>query len=306
MKRKHGAIKTILQINFSQWRHDDKIWIVFSVLLVLLTVCFVRIPFFCLENNAKVSPFLLSLIFISGMNGNGNIKILVLFGSVLLFSDAPFMFPGLTNVLYRCGRRSWCKGECLYIVLASAIYVGIIALFTVLIALPCIDLSGGWGSFFEILNNQMKENPALGLKIMPGIYLPSAVGYSEQQAVQVFLFTFPMFILQVIFLGLLVYILNLILKKSGPGIAVAAGLILLDPVLNYFMNDHLWWLYLLSPVNWSSMWLLEEFSGRGYLTREIVFGALTGLVVLEAALIRILSGNIDIPETISNTMNDID
>ena len=269
------SVFAVLKGSFGKWKRDDRVWLVFILTAVLLCVYMIRLPIYGKEIGGTITPFMLPFIFTEQINGNGNLKVLIFFGFILLMSDTPSLQANRHIVVIRCGRKNWWLGECIYVLCTAFIYVMYISILSSLFTLPLCTSDGSWGT----LPDRIARSDSLRSSLLPGIVMPKAQ-ISRITAAQAFIYAFSTFYLLSVFLGILILTLNLCTKSLGVGISVAAFLVLLDPVINYMMDDFSWHLYLFSPVNWSSMDLLKEFSGKGYLTGKWVYTALMLIIII--------------------------
>lgn len=151
-------------------------------------------------------------------NHNINMLLLVI-GWILIISDAPFIKGNIYLILYRSNRTRWNMGMMLYIMLQAFLYVTCIAVVSVLVS-SIWGFSGNmWSS--PVYNLAMDKANNLGVEynitfhwtnIMENMTVPQAFGIS-------FLFMW----LYLVFLGVLLYVCNLLLKEIY-GIIIVFGI----------------------------------------------------------------------------------
>ena len=82
---------------------------------------------------------------------NRLLQIMITLGSVLIFCDAPFITAQTKDYLIRTGRKKWFWGQVSYILMASCLYAACLLLLSVLLLLPNIEFSAGWGRVVNTL-----------------------------------------------------------------------------------------------------------------------------------------------------------
>ena len=241
MKDGFKSATIIATLNLLSWKKDYRIWSVGTVIMVLIIRYLIGVPLYALPNGKTSTALLLPVLLADAMNSNGLLKVLIFFGGILLFCDAPFLKDNKWFLIHRAGRRRWWKGECLYIAIASFIYMAFIA--------AC--------SFLVVL--------VLYSKVYPKNVISSTTVWNAA------FYSYMVSSLTVMLLGYLVYAFNVVTGKNWPGILAASCLVLADPVVIYFYNEQTSWMMLFSPVNWSSIENLKKYSGEGMLTSVYVY-----------------------------------
>ena len=157
MKDGFKSATIIATLNLLSWKKDYRIWSVGTVIMVLIIRYLIGVPLYALPNGKTSTALLLPVLLADAMNSNGLLKVLIFFGGILLFCDAPFLKDNKWFLIHRAGRKGWWKGECLYIAIASFIYMAFIAACSFLVVLPCLEWNG-WGSIWEISANKLKNH----------------------------------------------------------------------------------------------------------------------------------------------------
>ena len=243
MKDGFKSATIIATLNLLSWKKDYRIWSVGTVIMVLIIRYLIGVPLYALPNGKTSTALLLPVLLADAMNSNGLLKVLFL--------------------IHRAGRKGWWKGECLYIAIASFIYMAFIAACSFLVVLPCLEWNG-WGSIWEISSNKLM-NYVLYSKVYPKNVISSTTVWNAA------FYSYMVSSLTVMLLGYLVYAFNVVTGKNWPGILAASCLVLADPVVIYFYHEQTSWMMLFSPVNWSSIENLKKYSGEGMLTSVYVY-----------------------------------
>ena len=74
---------------------------------------------------------------------------MVYFGVIVLFCNAPFCDTTLYSVIARSKKKAWWLGNCLYIMVASAVYLLYFCLICAVISIPVITFKPFWGSVVQ-------------------------------------------------------------------------------------------------------------------------------------------------------------
>ena len=169
-------------------------------------------------------------------------------------------------------------GMIFYVFFASFLYMSFIFILSLLCVLPSMSVSELWGSsLYQLEDGDVWERfryvrtLLFPTQVMRKIYPAYAMGYTLLTGW-----------LSFSFLGLLILAVNLATKRKEWGVTLAAGLVMLDPVIAWFAS----WgpakahLILYSPVNWTSMEHLATIRGAGSLSVFYVMGMYLSLIFL--------------------------
>lgn len=278
MKDGFKSATIIATLNLLSWKKDYRIWSVGTVIMVLIIRYLIGVPLYALPNGKTSTALLLPVLLADAMNSNGLLKVLIFFGGILLFCDAPFLKDNKWFLIHRAGRKGWWKGECLYIAIASFIYMAFIAACSFLMVLPCLEWNG-WGSIWEISSNKLM-NYVLYSKVYPKNVISSTTVWNAA------FYSYMVSSITVMLLGYLVYAFNVVTGKNWPGILAASCLVLADPVVIYFYHEQTSWMMLFSPVNWSSIENLKKYSGEGMLTSMYVYAVILSICAILMMVIK--------------------
>lgn len=284
------AAVVIARQNLAEWRKNDRILVLLILTAMLICIYIGKLPVYALTHNEKNTLFLMPLLFTEAINANGLLKVLLFFGTILLFCNAPFLDEHKYFLILRSRRSGWWMGEVLYVIAGSFAYVLEIFLISILLALPAASIGQGWG---ESVMTAFDASLETYLQIFTGISLPPELIMNVTPEIAIW-YTFFVSWLVMVLLGLLIYCINLYSGKSWPGVAVAVFLVVLDPVLQYTQTTYNAFDLLLSPVSWSSIENLQKYSGIGMLTVPYVILAGWGLAALLILLIARKSKRMDI------------
>ena len=82
---------SIMMTNFLKWKHDYRVWFVFLMEGFLVGQSMSGLIRYALFMKKTVTPFLLPFLFFDASIANGLLKVMVYFGVIVLFCNAPFL-----------------------------------------------------------------------------------------------------------------------------------------------------------------------------------------------------------------------
>ena len=263
-------LKSVCVINIKKWFTNPRIYILGLIMGVVL-ICY-SYDYYKVSSEIGYGVNILGL-FVSVYGGApGFTRIMTLFGSVLLFCDAPFMDENQQFVYLRLGRKRWVAGTIIYVFVASFIYTLYLILALALGVLPNIGISAEWGELFEVTS----INSGI---IKAGITQKVLMDYSVLTS---FLYMFDAVFLSCVIIGLVMYIVALFAKK-GECILVGCGIIIIEGVGLYFTENISNILFHISPLSLMQIWCLDDGSGNSYypdMNFGIVFYVVVTIVLL--------------------------
>ena len=244
-------LKSVCVINIKKWFTNPRIYIL-GLIMGLVLICY-SYDYYKVSSEIGYGVNILGL-FVSVYGGApGFTRIMTLFGSVLLFCDAPFMDENQQFVYLRLGRKRWVAGTIIYVFVASFIYTLYLILALALGVLPNIGISAEWGELFEVTS----INSGI---IKAGITQKVLMDYSVLTG---FLYMFGAVFLSCVIIGLVMYIVALFAKK-GECILVGCGIIIIEGVGLYFTENISNILFHISPLSLMQIWCLDDGSGNSY------------------------------------------
>ena len=140
---------SIMMTNFLKWKHDYRVWFVFLMEGFLVGQSMSGLIRYALFMKKTVTPFLLPFLFFDASIANGLLKVMVYFGVIVLFCNAPFCDTTLYSVIARSKKKAWWLGNCFYIMVASAVYLLYFCLICAVISIPVITFKPFWGSVVQ-------------------------------------------------------------------------------------------------------------------------------------------------------------
>ena len=229
-------------LQIRNWKSTPRIWIVFIFIIIFLE-SYKSYGNFCVENHMAMSPWIYSLIF----SDEGSV--FVFFSNIiLLFANAPFMEEYQLFYFMRCGKKKWYTSQILYIFLASIIYFSTIFLVSIIYLSPYMSFQTEWGKIFMTISRNITQ---------------FSIVVERFSAITATVYSLAIHVLIGVFLGLLLFDLNLLFKR-GVGIMCALFFVILSYVLGYVEIGQslmsLIWRYV-SPISWARMSFYHEGIG---------------------------------------------
>lgn len=247
----------IVDYQFKRWRKDYRIYVLAILIFILLAKNIAGILEFSYETGYRINPWIFPVLLESYFVSMGLLKVLLLFGMVLLFCDAPFYDAMKPYLIIRCGRRAGCIGEIIYIAAASFLYVLYVWGMSLLCLIPRISFHMKWGKVLGTL--AMTE---AGGNYAPTLCFNSQM-ISSYQPLEATILTFVNMWLFGIVIGLCIYTANILMKSKSVGVVLVSFFILMDPVFSYLGQARNFWF---SPASWVSISRLNRISGSEYPT----------------------------------------
>lgn len=180
-----------------------------------------------------IFPFLISDIYF---------VILFMASVVYYYSDVPFMKDWTMYQVIRTGRVKWACGQIGSIIFSSFVFILIAIFETILILLPDITLSEGWG---KILYTLSMTNAASEYRIPFSVPYDIITKFEPIQAVGIVIL---MGGLVIAFIGLLMFTLSLYISRLCANIVAMLFVVL--PIVLENIGDVVPWLVYCSPVSW--------------------------------------------------------
>lgn len=231
-----------------KWKNDPRIWSAALLVCLFEWTKIEPIKELCMELEISVSNWYFPFLFTDEIN-----TMFFFFGILILFCDAPFVDRQQMLVVIRSGKKNWFRGKIMYVFVASILYFSWMYLVSLLEFFPYVGFSTEW----EMILTELSENGyTYGIQ---GIHpLPSAV-VEALSPMQAWLMAYLVCVLLSVFLGLLIFALNLN-QKHNIGVGAALAVILVNGLKNSLIVDAEKKLAYLSPIGWADieMFLLEE------------------------------------------------
>ncbi len=251
--------------NFKKWAVNPRMYVVFLLAAGYTAMMLRCISDFCKSSGYKITPWVFPFFIAQPYS-----LLMILLGLILLFCDAPFMESEQPYIILRVGRKTWTAGQIIYIAAASAIYFLVVAILTILVLLPHLSLESSWG---RVINSFSQNGASRYGVVIPFDYAIT----STFTPIQAMLLEYLLCWLAGVFLGLLLFVLNLAISRSAGVIATAAF-----AVFPLFVRRSDYWLHYISPCSWTSLSVVN-FSGASSFPSP--FYVFSGFFLLIASLV---------------------
>lgn len=239
-------------INFRKWVVNPKIYTLFALILVFNIWNFSGVYDYARMVGEGVSPWMFPHLLIYP-------TVVPIYGffTMLLFSDAPFIDRHMPLLLVRTGRMTWLSGQLLYIVLTSLAYTMINFLITIISFIPYIDFTTDWGRVIRTLAVNPSSASNKGIQVTTPVQNSIVSSFS---AIEATLISLVLFFLVTLFIGIVIFSLNLILGKMSGVIVV--GVLVFISYFSIFVGQLTVGLkiYYFSPLSWMSLQYIDWHS----------------------------------------------
>ena len=156
-------------------------------------------------------------------------KIVFMAPIVFIFCDAPFIDSNQSYVMLRTSRKKWCFGQVLYIYAGSVIYAFVLFFSTIIINIGHIKWGTSWG---KVLGSAGTSTVLSTLGINYTTVKVPAIVIRYYTPAQAMFFSFLLMVLSFIFIGLLIYTVNVITKTNVAGTIIAGFFVILTAVVD--------------------------------------------------------------------------
>ena len=226
----------VCESNFIQWRKNYRIWMIAAIETILIFRYLHGLSEYGQATGKTITPFVLPIVFAEAENSNGLLKVLIYLGCVMLFCNAPFLNNQKPYMILRCKRKGWYLGENMYVWLAALLYMLFISLISLIAVLPTVSTNRLWG---EIAGDFVVNQRSLIPVYTWGLVMPVRV-IQNYYPLAAFMYTFITGWLSIVFIGKLMYLLNLKIGKKTIGISAAVCTPLYSinwktPILSFFI-----------------------------------------------------------------------
>ncbi|MBU5485122.1 hypothetical protein KQI86_12330 [Clostridium sp. MSJ-11] len=242
--------------NIRKWATNPRIYVLFILITMFLWSSIRPILSFSKEMGIRVTPWVFPHLASSFVG-----QLILMLGVVLLFCDAPFIDEGQPYFLIRSGRYTWGMGQVFYIMMGMTIYLLIVNFISILILMPNIFLSTGWGKILGTL----AENHGESVNEIEYISKKILLSYTPLKA---FVLSFILEWCAGTALALLMFVINICLNRAA-GATIASLIILLDYAI--YSNFPSVKFFYFSPVSLSKLILIDSKGISNYPSNEYAY-----------------------------------
>ena len=251
-KRRTGEFKNILMcvgVTARKQFLSYKTFVVFAIVLIFHWYAFGGVPKICEYLGFAIAPWVLPFF-----NMNPTMYFVVGGMAMLMHCDAPFMDGQTPLLVARMGRRAWIVAQLIYLFLSSAVYVLFHAVSSIIVMMPYVGYSSGWGAVMKGLARNTSIPGMAGVTI--GFY-PYPEFMERFTPFQAMGWTMLVLWLGTVFIGLIIFLMRIITGKMT-GVAIGGfmtalayfaayqGVLVIGKVL-----------YFISPISWTNINLIN-------------------------------------------------
>lgn len=194
----------------------------------------------CHALGEKMNPWIFPFLFTYRY-----MKIILMMPLLFIFCDAPFIDGNQVYVMLRTNRRSWCVGQILYVIVSSFLYTMLLLISSVLFNLGNMQWGTTWG---VVLGKSAMTSIVSSLGKSHGTIRISSMVVRYYKPYQAMILSFLLMWLSFMFIGLIIYVLNVISKTQLAGTLTAGVLILFTAVADLRAKFVKY-----SPISWNSL-----------------------------------------------------
>lgn len=289
------SIFSYSQMNFGRWKKDYRVWIIMLFTALLVVDYLHGYTAYAVEEGKNITFCLLPILHIQSNISLASPKVLFYILFILLICDAPFLYNITPYAILRSGRKKWWLGECFYLSLTALFFMIFISICCFLVVLPVVSFENDWGNGLTdyIYGTEMFSVTDILRDYPISIGLPEmAVKYLNPIGCQTY--TFFAGWATMFFLGLIVYLMNLVTKSKFWGVVVAVFFVLLDPILTLETARTGQWYPLLSPLCWTSVEQLDYVNSASFLNLPVTIVLYSALLILLISIIGLVSKKISV------------
>lgn len=235
-----NSVRSVFSIcaqNFRKWATDYRMWTI-AALVIVMTFIYAD----DVRKNAAMMDSDMSLWIFPFLYTGSLMLLIFTLPVVLMFCNAPFVDKNQTFVMMRTSRMKWLCGQLLYIILASAVYYLFVFLMSVLSTVFIADFSLDWGgTFYSLAYGRLQWEG------VPTVWIPKLI-VEYFTPIQACWFTFLLSWIGGVFLGMIVFVFNLITQTRSIGTVMATAFVVWGSWVRY--SDGIQRYRKLSPISW--------------------------------------------------------
>lgn len=270
------AVRICMQ-NIRKWGGNRRIFMCIAMTTLLVYSYTKDLSVLCNYMGQKMNPWIFPFLFAFRY-----MRIVFMIPVVFIFCDAPFVDTNQTYVMLRTKRNIWSMGQILYIIVSSFLYTLFHLLLTIIFNIQYMQWGTTWG---DVLGNAGTSGIMVNLNIRYTTVGISASIIRYFTPAQAMFFSFILMWLSFIFIGMLIYAINILTKSKGISIIVTGFLILLNAVVE---GKPYWCKF--SPLSWNYIGCIDVGGRTQYPTITYVL-CMYILMIVIFGIIAVAAGN---------------
>lgn len=270
------AVRICMQ-NIRKWVGNRRILMCIAMTTLLVYSYTKDLSVLCNYMGQKMNPWIFPFLFAFRY-----MRIVFMIPVVFIFCDAPFVDTNQTYIMLRTKRNIWSMGQILYIIVSSFLYTLFHLLLTIIFNIQYMQWGTTWG---DVLGNAGTSGIMVNLNIRYTTVGISASIIRYFTPAQAMFFSFILMWLSFIFIGMLIYAINILTKSKGISIIVMGFLILLNAVVE---GKPYWCKF--SPLSWNYIGCIDVGGRTQYPTITYVL-CMYILMIVIFGIIAVAAGN---------------
>lgn len=231
MVRGLKKVCAVWKSDFAGWLMNYKIYLAVLFLIIFINNNFDNVFLFSEGSRYFVTPYLFPFIFT-----HPYMRLIIFSCIIFLFANAPFINSLQLSMISRCGRKIWYRSQMTYIFICSVTLTIFLLLFPVLPNAKLIVFKNDWGKVIGTLTTNSDMIHPIEYNVVNRYTVWEAMSY-----------TVVVFLLLSFFLGLLIYLCNILFQSQSVGIIITVAIMMLDWMLWITDINKLLWF---SPISW--------------------------------------------------------
>ena len=200
------AVRICMQ-NIRKWVGNRRVLMCIAMTRLLVYSYTKDLSVLCNYMGQKMNPWIFPFLFAFRY-----MRIVFMIPVVFIFCDAPFVDTNQTYIMLRTKRNIWSMGQILYIIVSSFLYTLFHLLLTIIFNIQYMQWGTTWG---DVLGNAGTSGIMVNLNIRYTTVGISASIIRYFTPAQAMFFSFILMWLSFIFIGMLIYAINILTKSKG-------------------------------------------------------------------------------------------
>ncbi len=197
------------------------------------------------------------------------IKIIFMALLIFIFCDAPFIDTNQPYVMLRTKRSVWSIGQILYIMIGSFLYELFLIISTIIVNIGNLEFTMEWGKVLGAMGTTSVASKAGVIYTTVNINRQIITCFTPLQAM---FFSMLVTWLSFVFIGLVIYVVNVVTRTKIAGAVTAAGLVIFTAVADVAAFDGNKAVTWFSPMSWNSLNNIDIGGVTQYPTIDFVLG----------------------------------
>ncbi len=250
--------------NIRKWTSNSRIWMLFFAALLFVYTYTKGIRQVADVMDSPISIWIYPFLFTYRY-----IKIIFMALLIFIFCDAPFIDTNQPYVMLRTKRSVWSIGQILYIMIGSFLYELFLIVSTIIVNIGNLEFTMEWGKVLGAMGTTSVASKAGVIYTTVNINRQIITCFTPLQAM---FFSMLVTWLSFVFIGLVIYVVNVVTRTKIAGAVTAAGLVIFTAVADVAAFDGNKAVTWFSPMSWNSLNNIDIGGVTQYPTIDFVLG----------------------------------